>query len=109
MPCTNKASPNFINRTIGMYEYQYRVPVSNQELIRVEGLKKYFPVRSGLLQRTVNFVRAVDDVSFTINQGETLGLVGESGSGKTTIGRTMLRLIEQLLALSPLRGGKFCI
>jgi oligopeptide/dipeptide ABC transporter ATP-binding protein len=77
-----------------MYEYQYRVPFSNRELIRVEGLKKYFPVRAGLLQRTVNFVRAVDGVSFTINQGETLGLVGESGCGKTTVGRSILRLIE---------------
>jgi peptide/nickel transport system ATP-binding protein/oligopeptide transport system ATP-binding protein len=51
-------------------------------------------VRGGLLQRTVNHVRAVDDVSFTIFEGETLGLVGETGCGKTTIGRSMLRLIE---------------
>src|SRR5512145_2164353 len=75
-----------------MYEHYYKVP--GGELIRVEGLKKYFPVRACLLQRTVNYVRAVDDVSFTINEGETLGLVGESGCGKTTVGRTMLRLIE---------------
>jgi peptide/nickel transport system ATP-binding protein/oligopeptide transport system ATP-binding protein len=60
----------------------------------VEGLKKYFPVRAGVFQRTVNFVRAVDDVSFTIREGETLGLVGESGCGKTTVGRAMLRLVE---------------
>jgi oligopeptide/dipeptide ABC transporter ATP-binding protein len=77
-----------------MYEYQYRTPVSKRELIRVEGLTKHFPVRGGLLQRTVNIVRAVDDVSFTIFEGETLGLVGETGCGKTTIGRSMLRLIE---------------
>jgi oligopeptide/dipeptide ABC transporter ATP-binding protein len=60
----------------------------------VEHLKKYFPVRAGLLQRVVAHVQAVDDVSFTIREGETLGMVGESGCGKTTIGRTMLRLIE---------------
>lgn len=77
-----------------MYEHRYRVPFSNRELIRVEGLKKYFPVRAGLFQRTVNFVRAVDDISFSINEGETLGLVGESGCGKTTVGRALLRLIE---------------
>jgi len=64
------------------------------DLVRVEHLKKYFPVRAGVLQRVVAQVQAVDDVSFTIKDGETLGLVGESGCGKTTVGRTMLRLIE---------------
>jgi oligopeptide/dipeptide ABC transporter ATP-binding protein len=63
-------------------------------LLQVEGLKKYFPVRRGLLRRTVGHICAVDDVSFTIGSGETLGLVGESGCGKTTVGRTILRLIE---------------
>ena len=77
-----------------MYEYPFRIPVSKRELVRVEGLTKHFPVRAGLFQRTVNFVRAVDDVSFTIYEGETLGLVGETGCGKTTVGRTMLRLSE---------------
>ena len=66
----------------------------SRDLIRVENLKKYFPVRGGLLQRTVAWVQAVDNVSFTIKDGECLGLVGESGCGKTTVGRTMLRLIE---------------
>jgi peptide/nickel transport system ATP-binding protein/oligopeptide transport system ATP-binding protein len=66
----------------------------NRELIAVRDLVKYFPVRAGLFQRTVAWVQAVDKVSFTIRAGETLGLVGESGCGKTTIGRTMLRLIE---------------
>ena len=51
-------------------------------------------MRGGLLQRVIAWVQAVDDVSFTIREGETLGLVGESGCGKTTVGRTMLRLIE---------------
>ncbi|MBI3738586.1 MAG: dipeptide ABC transporter ATP-binding protein [Chloroflexi bacterium] len=64
------------------------------DLITVQGLKKYFPVRAGVMQRVVAHVQAVDDVSFSIKQGETLGMVGESGCGKTTIGRTMLRLIE---------------
>ncbi len=67
---------------------------NKNELIRVDHLKKYFPVRGGVLQRTVAWVQAVDDVSFTIQEGETLGLVGESGCGKTTVGRTILRLIE---------------
>ena len=64
----------------------------SQELVRVEHLKQYFPVRVGF-GKTVP-LKAVDDVSFTINEGETLGMVGESGCGKTTVGRTLLRLYE---------------
>jgi len=63
-------------------------------LLKVRRLKKYFPVRGGILSRTVNWVRAVDGVDFDINGGETLGIVGESGCGKTTVGRTILRLVE---------------
>lgn len=70
------------------------MPATNENLVEIEHLVKYFPVRAGLLQRVVNWVKAVDDVSFTVKKGETLGLVGESGCGKTTVGRTMLRLIE---------------
>ena len=70
------------------------IPSGQQTLIRVEGLRKYFPVRGGVLQRIQAWVQAVDNVSFTIREGETLGMVGESGCGKTTIGRTMLRLTE---------------
>ncbi len=67
---------------------------TNKDLIVVKDLKKYFPVKSGLLQRVTAQVKAVDGVSFTIKEGECLGMVGESGCGKTTVGRTILRLIE---------------
>lgn len=62
--------------------------------IEVKNLKKYFPIRSGIFLKTIGYVKAVDDVSFTISKGETLSLVGESGCGKTTLGRLMLRLIS---------------
>jgi len=63
-------------------------------LVQVEHLSEFFPLRGGILQRKIGEVKAVDDVSFDIRRGETLGLVGESGCGKTTVGRTLLRLIE---------------
>jgi peptide/nickel transport system ATP-binding protein/oligopeptide transport system ATP-binding protein len=66
----------------------------NKKLVEVNNLVKYYPVRGGLLQRVVAWVQAVDNVSFYVNEGETLGLVGESGCGKSTVGRTMLRLLE---------------
>lgn len=65
-----------------------------KDIIVVKDLFKYFPIRAGVFQRVVGHVRAVDGVSFTIKEGETMGLVGESGCGKTTIGRTILRLHE---------------
>lgn len=63
-------------------------------LIEVKGLKKYYPIKGGIMSRTVEEVKAVDGVDFYIKSGETLGLVGESGCGKTTVGRAILRLIE---------------
>ena len=64
-------------------------------LLEVRGLKQYFPIKAGLLQRVVGNVRAVDGISFNIKRGTTMGLVGESGSGKTTVGKTILRLNEK--------------
>ncbi|MEA2087891.1 MAG: dipeptide ABC transporter ATP-binding protein [Candidatus Caldatribacteriota bacterium] len=63
-------------------------------LLKVRNLKKYFPVRGGILSKVIGYVQAVDEISFDIKEGETLGLVGESGCGKTTAGRTITRLLE---------------
>jgi len=67
--------------------------VTQKDLLVVQNLKTYFPVRSGVFQRISAWVKAVDDVSFTVREGETFGLVGESGCGKTTVSRSILRLI----------------
>jgi oligopeptide/dipeptide ABC transporter ATP-binding protein len=65
-----------------------------QSVLEIKNLKKWFPITGGLLGRTRGYVKAIDGVSFEINEGETFGLVGESGSGKTTVGRCILRVIE---------------
>ena len=66
----------------------------SKTLLEVKDLCKHYPIRKGLFSRIAGYVYAVDGISFTINEGETLGLVGESGCGKSTVGRTILKLIE---------------
>ena len=70
------------------------VPADGDILLSTRGLKKYFPVKQGLLRRTSGYLQAVDGVDLDIRRGETVGLVGESGCGKSTLGRTLLRLLE---------------
>ncbi|TDF94779.1 ABC transporter ATP-binding protein [Paenibacillus piri] len=65
-----------------------------EPLLEVSGLKKYFPIQAGLLRRTIGYVKAIDDVSFQLGKGETLGIVGESGCGKSTLGRMIMRVLE---------------
>ena len=68
--------------------------LEKKELLKVEGLKQHFPIKGGFFGRTVNHVKAVDDISFTVYEGETVSIVGESGCGKSTTGRAILRLEE---------------
>ncbi|MEW9503063.1 ABC transporter ATP-binding protein [Jeotgalibacillus marinus] len=68
--------------------------MQTKKLLEVKNLKKYFPIKGGVIQRTVGHVKAVDDISFDIYKGETLGVVGESGSGKSTLGRMLIRLLD---------------
>lgn len=77
-------------------------------LLEVKNLKKYFPVKKGIFKKTVGFYKAVDGVSFNINYGETFGLVGESGCGKTTVGKSILRLIEPSEGTVLIEGRDIC-
>ena len=79
-------------------------PVPRKPLVEVTGLKMYFPITAGVFRRKVGDVKAVDDVSFTIYEGETLGLVGESGCGKSTCGRAVLRLYDPTAGSIRLNG-----
>jgi len=79
----------------------------NNTLLDVKGLKKYFPIQRGLLRKTVGYVKAVDDISFYVREGETLGLVGESGCGKTTASRCIIRLYEPTAGDMYFKTAKF--
>ena len=77
-------------------EEMKKEPAANSEyVLEVKNLVKWFPIKSGIIKKTIGNVKAVDGVSFKIRRGETMGLVGESGCGKSTCGRTILRLLEK--------------
>ncbi|WP_042225293.1 ABC transporter ATP-binding protein [Oceanobacillus manasiensis] len=68
--------------------------IADSPILNVRNIKKYFPIKGGVFKRTIGHLKAVDDISLSINKGETLGIVGESGSGKSTLGRVILKLID---------------
>ena len=84
----------FGGETIGPLTTNYEQQTTNDITLRVEGLKKYFPVRRGFFQRTTGWIKAVDGIDLEIEPGKTLALVGESGCGKSTVAKVILRLIE---------------
>ena len=77
-----------------------------QYILQVNALKKYFPIKDGMIQKVVGYVKAVDGVTFNLKRGTTMGLVGESGCGKTTTGRTILRLSGEKTGGQVLFNGK---
>mgnify|MGYP000729876149 FL=1 len=77
-----------------------------QYILQVKDLKKYFPIKGGMISKTVGHVKAVDGVTFNLKRGTTMGLVGESGCGKTTTGRTILRLAGEKTGGQVLFNGK---
>lgn len=86
-----KVAPDKLKMFSKIYEYQEN---KNPVILEVNNLKTYFPIKGGFFGKTVDYVKAVDNVSFKLRKGQTLGLVGESGCGKTTLGRSLIRLIE---------------
>jgi len=83
-----------VESVISIGEDEFTDEMDENDILYVQDLKKYFPIKRGLLQRQVGWVKAVDGVSFSVKKGEILGLVGESGSGKTTTGRMVLRVLD---------------
>jgi peptide/nickel transport system ATP-binding protein len=79
---------------VSVHKNNEKVPSQSENLLEILNLKTYYPVKGGFFKRTVGNVKAVDNISFEIKKGETLGLVGESGCGKSTAGRTILRLLK---------------
>ncbi|MCX6290586.1 MAG: ABC transporter ATP-binding protein [Bacteroidetes bacterium] len=103
-----------VDETIGRYAVskdeitkRHQQLYAQQPILQVKNLKTYFPVRKGILGTTTSYVKAVDDVSFDVYPGETLGLVGESGCGKTTLGRAIIRLIEPTSGQVLFKGKDF--
>ena len=77
-----------------MIDNENRIPEAEEYLLQVKNLKKYFPIGKNFLSKNQKYLKAVDNISFNLKRGKTVGIVGESGCGKTTMGRTVLRLYE---------------
>ena len=100
-----RLGPQPVSRQSAPGSRQDAGPSRPPDLLEVRGLKKYFPITAGVLRRTVGHVKAVDDVSFSVREGETLGLVGESGCGKSTTGRMVMRVLEPTAGRIFFRGA----
>ena len=103
-----------VDETIGNYAVtkedtatHHKKLYAQQPILRIQNLKTYFPVRKGIFGKVTDYIKAVDDISFDVYPGETLGLVGESGCGKTTLGRSIVRLIEPASGSVIFKGKDF--